>query len=284
MVNPDLPIYRRELGAAPMSIGTSLAFEGYYRFGEYADEKPHRYGLDNFWINLRTLFRNAYGAFNKQDRLNLGPDVFKDAMVEDLMVINSIVNQYSNHLVSVEYYLCSFKSFEKTFPKGLYKELNTPNQQFDQNMEDATIELFKKGMGELPFEFTLKEFDTKIRGNNKRVAILTHYPVDLLGWESFSRLYLLESHTGKIKDRTQWYTKLTGGKRYQRIPFNSLTLQVFGDNNLLFASMLPSIKKRILDIAEEDNWTNATTVEKVRVSINKIPYPVEKRFFLELLK
>ena len=60
----------RTLGFFPMSIATSLAFEGVTHLGEYGDRpgEPEINQIEAIWCNLRTLIRNAIGAFTKEKK------------------------------------------------------------------------------------------------------------------------------------------------------------------------------------------------------------------------
>lgn len=276
-------VAEREKGEAPLSIGTSLALESLGGFGEFPNESPPIHKHDELWVNLRTLFRNCFNAIERTVRTELMATDLVNGLIDDIQVLLSTIELRSVGRMNVIFYLNSFKSFTKEFPNGKWRELSTPKQIFEHDLEEKTLKLFMKDFQE-SIGVDVKEFNVKITAKSGNAVILTHYPTDLLWRSSFQQLTLLESHTGALKSRAEWYTKLTGGKRYNRIPFNRMTMQVFGDGNLLFSSMSPKIKNRILEIAESDDWTPVTTDEKVRHSINKLYDPREKVFFLGLLK
>src|SRR5690606_9561418 len=97
----------------------------------------------------------------------------------------------------------------------------------------------------------VRYYDVYIEGKFQDTMLLTHIPVDLLSADRFSKLVLLESHTGAIKPHLSWYTKLTNGKELFRMPFNRFTLQVFGDNGVHFAPMPMKMKQAVKDISEK---------------------------------
>lgn len=276
-------VAEREKGAAPLSIATSLALEALCGFGEFPSDKPPVSKFNELWVNLRTLYRNCYNAIDRDTRVNVQEQHLVEALMEDMRVLISTVQLKSLGKLQVHFYACSYRGVEREFPKATWKELSTPKQVIEQKLENATLQLLLSPKYRSD-EMNLREYDLKFKDRGEHTALLTHYPVDLLWRSQFRSLHLLESHTGKLKPRSEWYTKLTGGKRYTRIPFNRLTLQVFGDGNQLFSSMLPKIKNRILEIAEEDRWTPMTTDDKVKYSLNKIYDPREKTFFLELMR
>lgn len=96
---------------------------------------------------------------------------------------------------------------------------------------------------------------------------MTHVPVDLLTGTRFSKLTLLESHTAKLKNKLDWNSKLTNGKDLPNMPFNAMTLQVFGDGGLFFSPMPMAVKKEVMSIAEKYKWTPATSLDKVKYGL-----------------
>jgi hypothetical protein len=117
-----------------------------------------------------------------------------------------------------------------------------------------------------------KFFLLKIRDyNESRTLMLTHYAIDLLA-PNFKSFDLLESHTGAIKSKHLWYTKYYNGKDYPQLPFREDLLQVFGDNET-FRPMAPSIRKQIIEIAKQYNWSPVSTSEKVEYGLNQIKDP-----------
>ena len=99
--------------------------------------------------------------------------------------------------------------------------------------------------------------------------MLTHVAYDLLSYNKFNTLHLLESHTGKCKDISLWWTKLSNSKDLMRIPFNILTLQIFGDSQIFLPFPIET-RKQILQLAEDKKWTNVTTKERIRLSLDTL--------------
>lgn len=276
----DQAINGREKGEnIPCSIGTAQALESLSGIGDFAARKPPMEKYDQLWVNLRTLFRNCLNALDNQSRQLVNGVSLLPALQEDWMILQGSVRQASHGATSVVLYYCTMERFEQEFPNARYKELKTERQRHEQKIEDETIRLFLEQVE----EDEVKMFNVKITGNHSRSAILTHYPVDLLWRRSFSSLDLVESHTGTIKSRADWHTKLTGGRRLTNMPFNRMTLQVFGDGNVLFASMVPSVKNVIVELANENGWHSLTTPDKVRHSLKKIYDPRVQQFYLDLL-
>lgn len=262
----------------PLSIGTAQAMEALSGLGDFDAKEAPILKYTQVWVNLRTLFRNFFNALGIEARATLSPDALLVGLQEDLLIIQSCVSQASRHQTSVVFYHCSFEHLEREFPNARYKTLSTQKQKEEQQKEDDTLALFLAQ----DHDATIECYDVKITGTHPKVVMLTHYPVDLLWYRQFDGLDLVESHTGKIKARPSWHTKLTGGKNLSHLPFNRMTIQLYGDGNVLFASMIKSVKDEITKLAKENRWHSLTTNEKVRHDISKIYDPRVKQFYRSL--
>jgi hypothetical protein len=126
-------------------------------------------------------------------------------------------------------------------------------------------------------------------GGKSEALILTHYPVDLLSASNFYELHLLESNTGKIKPKSKWSQKINKKpEEYRFLPFNRLTLTVFGDGNKLIKPYAYTPKKELLTIAKHYKWNALTTRERVKRTLteekNRRTAGADPHFATELLK
>ena len=162
----------------------------------------------------------------------------------------------------VRYYLASKDAVKWSFPKANFKELKSPKQiAFDMFERFVSIELYQQ-MKELKMD--VMEIDMKPKSGEGIVAIMTHYPHELLWKPQFSRLLLLESHTGKLKTYNTWYTKLNGiSENEYPMPFTEFTLQVFGDGELIAPQQPRSILKELKELSKAKKWTGITTPDKL---------------------
>jgi len=262
----------RELGQYPVSIATSLALEG--AAGIYPEKEVKtppiltgKYQL--VMMNILTLYRNLVESCEREGQLTLDPRAIAEALIEELIVIDNTLAHISGQGASLFVYFIDYDYLPKAFPHALIKKPNTPKQLKVFDIQNQFIKLFKKGAVKWPIP--IKSFDKlEIKGKYPVSLILTHCVTDLFSRYNFSKLDLLESHTGEIKSYTQWNSKLTNGKELENIPFNKFTLQVFGDKSHLFVSHPIKMKKAILEIAQKDKWTVLTTMEKIKVGISKI--------------
>lgn len=250
----------RDKGQVPVSIGTSLALEGAAGILEEAPVTPAPLlSVNELWVNLRTLFRNLYGALTKELKGYVTPEHLVMTLQEELGMIRAAVAQIAGGKVTARFYYCGYDSVPRVFPKARLREPTTPLQLTFNGLEQTTLrELI--GRSE---EGEIRLFNIDIEGSNPKALMITHIPLDLLSFRHFRDLALLESHTGVVKTRHQWNTKLTNGNDLVRIPFNRMTLQLFGDGGTFFSPFPIKIRRAILEIAERRNWSVVTTKDKI---------------------
>ena len=101
-----------------------------------------------------------------------------------------------------------------------------------------------------------------------RTLLTTHILLDI---ELTGVTNLLETHTGKLKNKNTLNTKFKplGKQDLTHIPFNKTTHYIFGDSTLV--PPLPvKIRKEIYTISIDNKWTVHTTESKVKDNTNKI--------------
>lgn len=271
----------REMGQLPVSIGTSLALESVTGIlPEHETDDPDIHKFDSLWVNVRTLFRNIVASIPSDQKVMLSPEDIVETIKQEMSAIEELVNKITFSKVKVHFYVTTLKSFLRTFSKSIPKYPKTERQKFHAALEKVALDYFIDNFD--AFE-NLRVFDVKVEAKGGKSLIMTHQPIDLLSRYEFKQLILLESHTGALKGPSLWSTKLTGGKNLIRIPFNKLTLQVFGDGEM-FSTFPIKIKRELLRIAEEENWTVNTTTEKMRYGINKSYDPKFKELMFELMR
>ena len=271
----SLSIIDRTVGVYPISIGTSLAIEGLTHTGEFDKEKgaPPIKECGMLYINIRTLFRNAFGSYDDlKDRLTA--DIMIETLINDINEIKEAVKASSPSTVCVVY-LCRYKQLNKIFKEAKFKNPNTANQIFYNALEhDAYLECDKDTYGEI------KYFDTELKGDVD-TFIITHMPIDLLSHKRFPSLTLLESHTGKVKNKMLWYTKLNGKR--PDIPFNRAFIQIFGDG-VTFSPQAIKVRRVIQSCAEKNRWHQNTSSERIILNLRTTNEPHVLDFFKKLSK
>lgn len=248
--------FERTFGAYPISIATSLALEGISHTGEYLDRgpKPPVNNMECIMVNLRTLIRNVIGAFPTTEQLALSDRIVYQSCKDDLDAFTEYVLGF-NANCEVVLYVSTYDTINKDFKEVNFKKFETVKQLALESIERSVVNRFRDNDKEL-----LTEFDYKL-SSLKRCVLLTHHPIDLLSYYSFPDLTLLESHTGILKERKDWYTKLNLPKGCTTIPFNRAMLCIFGDK-VFINGQLPKVKKAIISVSEKYTWNPLVTVSK----------------------
>ena len=240
----------RELGEIPVSLPTAIALESYSRGSElYSDRE--------IMINIRTLFRNILASISRETEYD--DEALLSDLIEEYRIIKVHFEMFYQGLEGkCSFYNNTFASIETCLPYAKLKEAQTEGALDYQAKENHILNHFMALYGE-----DIAPYDTQLEGLDRKAILLTHYPVELLSRYRFSDLLLLESFTGAIKSPTLWNTKLTGGKKNLKIPFNAMTLTLMGDNSTLLKSYPIGIKKWLHHTSEKADWSAATSKEKL---------------------
>lgn len=251
----------RELGEFGLSIATDLAVAG--SMGMHPDNPLPKRPVDDYeevWFNLATLVRNAFEAYSTEDKRRLDSQHVIDDVSEEIRAIPSIYRQVlpDDKQVVVRVYYNNYEKVGRELTRAFARTMKTELQKITfAIMQDAikgVIENFPEEIDQ--YAFTLK-------GNHGKVLLSTHQPVDLLSKKHFRTLGLLESHTGKVKDSSLWYTKFGKDPDLKRIPFDKAMIQIFGDGNNLLSMYPVKVRRKIIEISKDKRWTHMTTREKV---------------------
>jgi len=263
----------RSTGALGMSLGTSMAIE-------QSDAASQIRMSDVALFNIYTLIRNAHDAYEtKEEKEKLTADQLVEDVVADLKIMGAWMEKarQTKPIQMIVYYPTYF-SLKLRFPLASLKEPKTDNQKrYDKVSKGAAQKLYDK------YEKLIQKTDIGMPAFKGKGIVLTHHVVDLVMVDAVARLTLLESYTGKLKPFTQWYTKLTGGEELFYMPFNKLTIQVFGDKSTDFFSSSQGIKALVKKLALDNGWTSATTMSRVRSNIGSLPQGVDKAGLLKML-
>lgn len=263
----------RSLGALGMSIGTSLAIE-------QSDAASQIRMSDVILFNIWTLIRNARDAYeSKEEKEKVTADQLVDDVISDLKNLSRWLEEVrlTKPIKLVVYYPTYF-SIALRFPLAELKKPKTAIQiAYDKLSNKVASALYKR------YEKLISKTDMGMPSFNGKGIVLTHHVVDLAMFDAPARLTLLESYTGRLKPYTQWYTKLTGGDKLFNMPFNKLTIQVFGDESTNFRSSSHKIKELVKKLATDWGWTPATTVLRIRVHIRSMENGIDRHALLKML-
>lgn len=264
----------RALGWFGASVGTSLAFERITNTGEFEQkfDKTLIQDMESIWVNLRTLIRNAHNAIDTQDQQYVTGQQLAEAVAEDWEAIVSAV-QETNPNCDIELYLCTYEGINGEFPEANFRNSSTTKQLSYETVERDVISYFLDNYSE-----ELMKFKWQLSGS-KGCVLLTHLPLDLVSYPKFPSLKLLESHTGAVKERRHWHTKMKIKKDGPVIPFCRAMLVVFGDS-AMFSPQPIKARKLLLEISVKGNWHPLTTMAKIEQDVKLAHEP----YLLDFIK
>jgi hypothetical protein len=261
----------RTKGTLPISVGTALALE--------ALTQVPMYRYHTFLINLRTIVRNARQAYD--EHTPTVQELYQSSKEDIVGLAEFIVSLQLKTDLDLKFYYPSYKGLPRLFPLAKLKnvELNgNDNQKAIARLDNQVIEKLLSDFGK-----NINTVDSVIPKFAGLGLIITHHPVDLVTTDSYARLNLLESHTGTIKNYTQFYTKLTGSDKLTNIPMNKLTIQIFGDNSTNFYSQSIGVKNEVKQLADVGHWSTASTLNQVARSIRSLDNTPEKQILLKMI-
>ena len=262
----------RAMSSWPISIGTALSFET-LSIGPnpvYDPDRPIPKGtdisrFDSFWINLKTLYRNIISALpaRSQEGVMAGECLY--ALEYEVETIREIINTISRGAIVPTFYSTDYEDIAKEHPFGILRTYNTPKQQAYHAQETVVVKEFHKRHDDKEGVYYVKR--SIIPTTPTKGLILTHSAYDLISSRYFSDLALLESHTGVVKNKSQWYTKFSSMKDEASIPMSSTMLQIFGDS-ILFKPFPIAQQREVVEVAHTRNWSSITTKERIRLSLD----------------
>lgn len=271
----------RATGQFPLSIATSLALEG--AFGIYPErpvvEPAPILEYDELWVNVKTLFRNFLGALDKSTAEMITSDAVVEGINGELDTIHRLITEQTSGRTSVVFYLSDYADIDRKYRYAVIRRDSTAKQKmYTAMMIDVIGKLLKmhpKG--------NIRVEKLKLHPEKKTKAlILTHIAFDLVSYPEFRELTLLESHTGAIKERSQWYTKYLNGKELSMIPFREDFIQIFGDSET-FRPADPKLREEVIQIATKFRWNAATKRDLIKYGIDQMTNPYGKEIMRAIL-
>lgn len=269
--------YQRTGGAFDVSIATSLALEGL--LGQHPDNPVNPAPIlktNELWINISTVLRNAYNSVSSDNDDTTAEDLFY-ILHSELLYIKAKF-QDTHPALNVRFYVFDDKTISSKYKNLRLRQANTTRQKVYAGLIGRTLTFAINNMPDVQLE-NLSHM--RVSGS-RSVVILTHRVIDLIECVVSGDASLLESHTGKIKKKAVWTTKLSCP--YEHMPFNLFTLQLFGDTGNTIQPMSIRHRKAVLAFAEKERWTVVTTMDRIRYAVNSIPDKTLKEELLPLFK
>ena len=267
---PGFTVSERTISAFPLSVGTSLALESLFSGSlapidperQIVHVNPNRY--QEIWINLSTLFRNVVQACSKEAVQRTSVQEYVDTLLLEIQVINTVFAEQSS-CIPMFYHMTYPRVESKAKSKKIIlRDPKTDLQRKYHYNHDTTIDRLYK------LTDSIRLFkDTIIPPHRTDALILTHLPYDLLSRPKFNSLALLESHTGLVKDRTLWASKLypLPETDMSHLPFNELSLFIFGDKVQISPSVI-KLRRLVYECSLKRHWNPLTTPEKMKLDLS----------------
>lgn len=252
------------MGGLGLNVGTSLIFE------EWADNpkkvKTYKDKVSQFRVNVHTLMRNISEAL--EDEVRSVESVVKYATLELDLFENMVREFFPN--VEIVYYVTEFNYYSSLIPRSemrvsksprirklLELELSATGDFYDWLQDSGrNVERIKRKQGHIA----------------KAALVLTHLPADLLCFRYYSDMFLVESHTGNIRERKTFPVKIL--PRHRRddahlIPFNHMSFQVYGDGGKMLNQASGAVTTAYTELARERKWNFTTSPDKIVNDINR---------------
>lgn len=260
-------LHSRTLGAFPISISTSLAFEGLV--GVHEDHptpagQPLPYvGYDYLHINVRTLVRNCFNSIATDKAYTCSAQDIANTVAEEMQIIDTMLTEQISGMFNHGFYFPSYRKLSSQFPDALLRGANTPKQQYYARLEDDALNyILQHPISEDIIKETVDLHTAMGRG---KALMLTHYPVDILV-AKHKRYHLLESHTGRIRSQELMNNKLKSCSVPQ-MPFDIMTVQFFGDTGDMFIPQPIKIRRVLENIAKKYKWNSITTPARITANV-----------------
>lgn len=263
----------RTKGYYPVSIGTSIGLQTLFGTVSSTDlsngvsanthlslnGKPPFYLYDCICINLRTVLRNFLSSMKAQEVLLVDSNELLVAFCQEVLLIDNIIQDQSQGDITVSYYLNSYKRIKSVLKRANIKTEFTAKQLVNNQIENSVIEKFLLSDIVVNRAVNVEITDNYINHGKIRNILFTHLPVDLL-LVPWNNIDLLESHTGMIKPRYLFNTKLKGTA--DDVPFNKYSIQLLGDSSGMIQPVDKQVRKEVLKLAKERNFTNLTNQDR----------------------
>lgn len=219
----------RTMSGFPVSIGTGLALETILNpitevldEGRIPPDRPDLSVYTDYVFNMSTLLRNLLSSVPFKDLQMVPKATVCDTFLGE---VEFLTNFFRMQGMNIRFYVHTYDYVKKTYPTKL-RLAASDQQKYLQELVEYCLNQVKR-------QDDVEHFNKDVRYEvDTSALIVTHVPWDLLSYDKFRRLDLLESHTGLVKTRKDWNTKYfkVPDKDMSFLPFMEYLLTVFGDH------------------------------------------------------
>ena len=259
----------RPMSGFPVSIATGLALETLFTpIQAVYDESREVNNLTDlstysvYIFNISTLLRNLINSINYKDLVTIPIPDIHEALLEE---INFLTNHFGSSQINIKFYINTYAFVHNAYKEGdKLRKSKTDKQLYIDSIFTYCLDRIKK-------EDDVEVFTKDIRYNKTDSALLfTHVPFDLLNYDNFVKLDLLESHTGMIKTRKDWNTKYYPIPNHDMsfLPFMEYLLVTFGDH-VMFSPDPIAKRLELYDALKKKSVNPLTTEFSMSFMFNK---------------
>lgn len=262
----------RTTSTHPISIGTSIALESIVKGTNdpYDDAviKPNDVSkYQAFSINTYTLCRNILSACKSTHVPDLTQDDLRAALMAEISYMSlALKGMFS----MVEFYYCEYQGLHKKYPHARLLEDKTDKQKLITDLIVGAVSKHlqsQKGLPDSDSEKITVYNHNYEKPQGKNTLMFTSQPYNLLAFSKSDQVCLIESHTAHLKSRPLWYTKLHMCKQEPWMPFNHVSLQLFGDN-ALFAPYPKEHRNYLIEVGRKFQWDSHTTLDRMKLNVS----------------
>jgi len=257
-----IALENRTLSSFGISIGTGIMLESLFEptFDRYDESReiPNKINVDKYnihYYNIFTLARNVLSAISST-RIKI------DTLLNNNLLMQTVVDEINTIYELYDGRKCEPVLFIPDYTK-LYREMNINKDgsviNNDYMVREYILKHLKQGIQSINMSLSVNNKHI-LKRNAGKVMITTHIPVDLLNVVHNKNLFLLESHTGKLKGYTEFYTKLhkIGKLNLEVFPFIEEIVFILGDKAVSLPMKL-AIRRELHKVAIESGWSSYTS-------------------------
>lgn len=233
----------RTVSGFPVSIGTSMSLETVFSPVQEVYDAARQFDkLDDintyslYLFNVSTLLRNIYNSVKFNELITVSKKEVYETLLEE---VDFLTGFFQNASLNIKFYIHNYAYLRNNYNDKLRKA-TTDKQLFLDNINKYCLDEISKNDDVETFSKDIKY------SKEDHCLIFTHIPFDLISYNNFMKMDLLESHTGLIKTRKNWNTKYHPVPNCDMsiLPFMEYLLVTFGDN----VQLIPSPIKERLDL------------------------------------
>lgn len=267
----------------PVAIGTGLMLESL--FTTIIDRVDVNRVIPNFikvndydyhMYNIYTIIRNILTAIPYKNKVEILTNAKFRTYVAD--EVEAIFNLYENSDCTPALYIPDYSGATKYYNMGKSK-LSGYLEEHEIMVKVVKGIKFMNSVNIIPKSEMKSGY--RLPKTTDKILLTTSYALDL--HNNLPNMFLLESHTGKLKSKLEFSSKYKKSASYDvsTLPFNEFIHYAIGDNTLV-AGLKTKYKKQLFNIALDKKWTPRTTDDKIRSNINT--YSPDLSFLLSVFK